>query len=174
MEEPRASPDLVQILPTSGVEEPELVAVEAMASAPTEARAAAIERAVAPEFASEPYLPSGSTEVAREVETTVVDRVAAADEMRAEGSGEFSGESLGSAVPYPRPLEPTAAESATGLSPATPAEEAVRGPIRGEPEPASQAPSLDQALPSEANPVHQISEKPANPRRGWWQRLIPS
>ena len=45
---------------------------------------------------------------------------------------------------------------------------------RGEPEPASLAPSLDEAPPSESSPVHRVSEKPANPRRGWWQRLIPS
>src|SRR5262249_28669129 len=67
LEEPRASPDLVQILPTSGVEETEPVAVEAMASAPIEARDAVIERAVPPEFASETSHPSRSTQAAREV-----------------------------------------------------------------------------------------------------------
>jgi hypothetical protein len=31
-----------------------------------------------------------------------------------------------------------------------------------------------QHKPETAHPVETVSEKPANPRRGWWQRLIQS
>jgi ribonuclease E len=174
-EEPLASPDLVEILPIPGVEEPEPVAVEAITSAPAEARNAVIEWVVPPELASDAYHHPGSAQAGREAETAVVERVAAADEVRADVSGGFRGESPGSASPYPRSLEATGVEEVAGVSPATPAGETVLGPpIRGEPEPAPQAPSLDEAPPSASDPVHQVSEKPANPRRGWWQRLIPS
>jgi ribonuclease E len=171
-EEPRSSPDLVEILPTPDVEQPEPVALETIASAPAEAPDAVIERLVSPEFVSETYHHPGSTQTGREVETAVVEKVTTADEMRAEVSGGFRGEGPGSASPYPGPLEATGEEQA-GVLPATPAGESVPGQlIEGEPEPAAQAPSPDGALPSES--VHQVSEKPANPRRGWWQRLIPS
>jgi ribonuclease E len=175
-EEPRRpSPDLVAILPTPGVEEQEPVAVEAVANAPTEARDAMIERVGLPEFVSETYDRSESTQTGHAIETAAPERVAAADEIRAEVSGGTRGESPGSASPYPRSLEATGAEQAAGVSPATPAGETPLGqPIRGEPEPASQTPSLDEAPPSESSPIHRVSEKPANPRRGWWQRLIPS
>jgi hypothetical protein len=167
LEEPRSSPDLVAILPTPGVEEQEPVVVEAIASPPTEARDAVIERVGPPEFASETYDRPESTQTGRAIENAALERVAAADEIRAE--------SPGSASPYPRSLEATGAEHAAGVSPSTPAGETVLGqPIRDEMEPVSQAPSLDEAPPSESDPVHEVSEKPANPRRGWWQRLIPS
>ena len=172
-EEPRRSPDLVAILPTPDVEEQEPMAVEAMASASTEVRDAVIERLSPPEFASETYDRAESTQTGREVETPALERVAAADEIRAEVSGGFQSESPGSAPPYPRSLEATGAEQATDVSPAAPARETVPGqPIGGEPEPASQTLSPHGAPPSES--VHQVSEKPANPRRGWWQRFIPS
>ena len=151
------------------------MAVEAMASASTEARNAVIERVSPLEFASETYDHAESTQTGREVEAPALERVAAADEIRAEVSGGFRSESPGSASLYPRSLEATGAEQAADVSPAAPAGETALGqPIRGEPEPASQAPSLDEAPPSESNPVHQVSEKPVSPRRGWWQRLIPS
>ena len=163
------------ILLTPGVEEHEPVAVEAIASAPTNPRDAVIERVGPPEFASETYDRPETTQTGRAIETAALEGVAAADEMRAEVPGEIRGESPGSASPYPRSFEASGAEQAAAVSPATPAGEAVLGqPIRDEPEPASQAPSLDEAPPSESSPVHEVSEKPANPRRGWWQRLIPS
>jgi hypothetical protein len=33
---------------------------------------------------------------------------------------------------------------------------------------------LEQHQPAPAHPVETVTEKPANPRRGWWQRLIQS
>jgi ribonuclease E len=174
-EEPRSSPNLVAIMPTPGVEEQQPVAVEAVASTPTEARDAVVERVGPPEFASETYYRPESTQTGDPIEPAALERVAAADEIRAEVSGGIRGESPGSPSPYPRSLQATGAEEVAGVSPATPAGETVLGqPIRGEPEPAPQAPSLDEAPPSASDPVHQVSEKPANPRRGWWQRLIPS
>jgi hypothetical protein len=88
---------------------------------------------------------------------------------------EFASETYDRAesTPYPRSLEATGAEQAADVSPAASAGETVPGqPIGGEPGPASQALSPHGAPPSES--VHQVSEKPANPRRGWWQRFIPS
>jgi hypothetical protein len=32
----------------------------------------------------------------------------------------------------------------------------------------------EQRKPDSAHPVETVTEKPANPRRGWWQRLIQS
>jgi hypothetical protein len=149
------------------------MAVEAMASASTEAHDTVIERVSPPEFTSETYDRAESTQTGREVETPALERVAAVDEIRAEILGGFRSESPGSASPYPRSLEATGAEQAADVSPAAPAGETVPGrPIGGEPEPASQALSSHGAPPSES--VHQVSEKPANPRRGWWQRFIPS
>jgi ribonuclease E len=170
-EEPRSAPDLVAILPAPGVEEPEAVAVEAAASAPTEARYALTERVVPPEFASEtPYYPGG-TQAGREIETTAQE--GAVDELRAGVPEGLPSESTSSAPPPPGSLAVAEAELAAGVSPATPAgEPALEQPIGVEPESASQAPSPHDALSSES--VHQVSEKPANPRRGWWQRLIPS
>jgi len=161
----------VEILPTPGVEEHEPVAVEAEASAPAEACDAVIERVGPPEFASETYHRPGSAQTGREMETAALEQVAAADEIRAE----VSGGSPGSASLYPRSIEATGAEPAAGVSSAAPAGETLLAqPLSGEPEPAPQAPSPDGAPPSDSNPVHQVSEKSANPRRGWWQRLIPS
>ncbi len=174
VEERRSSPDLVMILPTPGVEEPEPVAVEAVAMASTEARDAVLEPVGTPEFASETYDRPESTETGRDIETAALERVAAADEIRAEVPGGIRGEGPGPVSPYPLSPQATGAEEAADVSPATPAEETVlEQPIRGGPEPTPQAPPLDEAPPSEAKPVHQVSEKPANPRRGWWQRLIP-
>src|SRR5262249_42110013 len=85
-EEPRSSPDLVEILPTPGAEEQAPVAVEATASAPTEARDAVIEQADPPEFAGDTYHRSRSTEVGHEIGIAAPERVvAAANEIRVEG-----------------------------------------------------------------------------------------
>src|SRR5207244_12954385 len=100
-EEPHPSPDLVAILPTPGVEEQEPAAVEAIASAPAEARDAMIERVRPPEFASETYDRSESTQTDRAIEMAAPERVAATDEIRAEVSGGTRGESPGSASSYP-------------------------------------------------------------------------
>jgi len=40
-------------------------------------------------------------------------------------------------------------------------------------EPASAEPEQPHK-PEPAHPVETVTEKPANPRRGWWQRLIQS
>src|ERR1700730_14413309 len=109
-EEPRRSPDLVAILPTPDVEEQEPMAVEAMASASTEVRDAVIERLSPPEFASETYDRAESTQTGREVETPALERVAAADEIRAEVSGGVRSDSSGSASPYRPSLQTNRAQ----------------------------------------------------------------
>jgi hypothetical protein len=39
---------------------------------------------------------------------------------------------------------------------------------------AASAEPEQQHKPEPAHPVETVTEKPANPRRGWWQRLIQS
>jgi ribonuclease E len=174
-EEPRSAPDLVAILPTAGIEEQEPVAVEAISSASAEARDAVTERVGLPEFASETYERPESIQTGRTFETAAPEGAAAADEIAAEVPGGIRGESPGSISPDPRSLETIDADQAACVSLTTPSGGTVpEQPIGDEPEPALPAPSLDEARPSEPEPVHQVSEKPANPRRGWWQRVFPS
>ena len=170
-EEPRSSPDLVEILSTSDVEESEPASVEAVASAPSEAHPAAIEWGGAPEFASETQDSRGNMETVREIEP------AAAGETRAQVPGGIRGETPDLATPYLYSLETATAERTGSSPPAAPqsAEALQRLPI-SEPEPVREpllSPDTTPPPPPEP-PVHQVSEKPANPRRGWWQRLIPS
>jgi hypothetical protein len=73
--------------------------------------------------------------------------------------------------------EERALEHASASGP-VPAEAAERGPVYGEAvadaaAPAS-APEPEERQPHAADNVQTVTEKPANPRRGWWQRLINS
>ena len=74
---------------------------------------------------------------------------------------------------YPRSPEPTGVEQVPGSSPAMPpAEMPPVQPVRAELEPTSPSPSPEVAPPPEPSHVNQVSERPANPRRGWWQRTF--
>jgi ribonuclease E len=167
-EEPPSPPDLVEILPTSDIEEHEPAWVEAGASAPMEAHPAAIEQIGTLERVSGPHGGRPHIEIVREIEP------AAAGETRAEVPRGIPGETPGSATPYHYSPETTTAErTAYDPPPAPPAAEALQRLPISESEPVREPPSPDTAPPPEP-PAHQVSEKPANPRRGWWQRLIQS
>jgi ribonuclease E len=184
LDEPRAAPELVEVLPIPGVEEREPVVVEAVASAPLETPGAAIEPVGPHEFASETYNRSRDAEIARESEPAAPEPIAAIHEVHAERPAATRDETPGWVSLYPRPSDAPGGERAVGGSPAMrPAETSAA--VRGESEPPSPKPSAEVAPPpSEPSPVgpspvdpgavSQVGEKPANPRRGWWQRLMQS
>ena len=174
--ETHSPPDLVEILSTSDVEEREPASVEALAAAPVEAHAMAVERVGAPELVSETQGDRGSIETVREIEPAAPEPVAAAGEIRAKVPGGIPGETPSLATPYLYSLEATTAGQAVSGPPGVPpvAETRQLLPI-SELEPVREPPSPDTTPPPEPKPpVHQVREKPPQPRRGWWQRLIQS
>jgi ribonuclease E len=172
--EPRSPPDLVEILSTANVEEREDASAEPVASAPIEARAAEIEHTDAPEFVSATQGAQGGIEIVREIEPVIPER--AAGGIRAEVSERIPGGTSGlEAASYLRSLAATTERQETDRSPAMPAAEIPEGPPVSASEPVREQPSSDAARPPDPDPhAQQVGEKPANPRRGWWQRLIQS
>jgi ribonuclease E len=172
--EPPSSPDLVEVLSTSDAEERAPALVEAVMSAPAEAGPAAVEP-VGAEFGSTAHGPPGGIEIVREIEPVTPERVAATGEIQ---SGvPITGELAGSARPHFYSLETTAPLAGGGLPEAAPtASSAAEARLSiSEAERVPEEPSPDRVAPKEpAPPVQQADEKPANPRRGWWQRLIQS
>jgi len=161
-EEPRAAADTVEILPTPEVEESEPTLVEARASWPVEIGAVAIETASLPALAGDGPANGGNIAAARESVLVVAGPV----------------DSGGYETPHPQPPRETPdAEEASrpGSSPTAEAEQGV--PYISETERELESASADleqQHKPEPAHPVETVTEKPANPRRGWWQRLIQS
>jgi hypothetical protein len=166
----------VEILSTSDVEEREPASVEALAGAPVEARATASEQIGAPELVGETHGGPRSIETVREINPAAPEPVAAAGEIRAEVPGGIPGEATSLATPYLYSLEATTAGQAVSGPPTVPpAAETRQPPPVSESEPVREPPSSHTIPPPEPeSPVHQVREKPANPRRGWWQRLIQS
>ncbi|MBO0739457.1 MAG: hypothetical protein J2P48_23455, partial [Alphaproteobacteria bacterium] len=75
---------------------------------------------------------------------------------------------LGEPTPPVEPIRPAAPPTAE-------AEQGV--PYVGDGERVLETVSTESEAKDESEPAHAVetvSEKPANPRRGWWQRLIPS
>jgi ribonuclease E len=142
LQEPRPASDTVEILPTPATEEAEPALVEAHTVWPVETGAVAIETASLPALAGD----------ADESATLQGPQYDPAEAARAEGEER-------SAVP------PTA-EAEQGVPYVSGAErelETASAAAEQEPPPAQQQPP---------HPVQTVTEKPANPRRGWWQRLI--
>ena len=82
--------------------------------------------------------------------------------------GEARSDEEASAAPVP------SAESETGIPFASPAERVFEEAV-------AQAPAVHRPAPPPAAPVPRndeevlpVTERPANPRRGWWQRLTQS
>jgi hypothetical protein len=89
-------------------------------------------------------------------------------------------------VETPEPAVPAAADiepGAQAFSEAEPPPPASSGNGPAPPEPSDAVPNVEPptilpetpaaaAEPEPAHPVQIVSEKPANPRRGWWQGLI--
>jgi hypothetical protein len=161
-EEPRPAVDTVEILPTPEVEESEQTLVEARTSWPDEIGAVAIETASLPALAGDGQASSGNTSAADDNEPG-----AARDVERA-----------GYEPPHSQPSREAPdgeRENPPGSLPTAEAEQGVpyTREMERELEPAS-GELEQQHKPEPAHPVETVTEKPENPRRGWWQRLIQS
>jgi hypothetical protein len=87
-------------------------------------------------------------------------------------------EMAGYEAPHPEPSRETSdgdQESRPASPPTAEAEQGVPYASDMERELESASAELEQQhKPEPAHPVETVTEKPANPRRGWWQRLIQS
>jgi ribonuclease E len=154
-EGPRPASDTVEILPAHEVEEAEPQLVEARASWPVEV-SAGIETASLAALAGEPAGDSAT--------------IAAANESGRQTA--VPGDSVAFETPHPQPIEETAGAGGASRAVAPPTAESEQGvPYVSETERILEtaSPALE---PEPAHPVETVSEKPGNPRRGWWQRLI--
>ena len=163
-EEPRPAVDTVEILPTPEVEESEQTLVEARTSWADESGVVAIETASLPALAGDGQVSSGD--------------ISAVDE--GESSGVRPVEMAVYEAPHHQPHHQRSREtpegeqeSRRGSLPTAEGEQGVpyTNDMERELEPASA--ELEQQHEPE-HPVETVTEKPANPRRGWWQRLIQS
>ncbi len=160
-EGPRPASDTVEVLPTPEIEESEPSLVEARANWTVEVAAVAIETASLPALAGD--LPSDLGRVvaatestlpnAEPVESTAVDDTAHPRLIDEEPN---NGEANGAAAP------PTAV-SQEGVRFVSETERVLEA-ASAEPEGRREPP----------HPIETVTEKPANPRRGWWQRLMQS
>ena len=161
-EEPRPAVDTVEILPTPEVQESEQTLVEARAGWPAEIGAVAIETASLPALAGDGQ--AGAENISAAVEG---------------GPGAAgAAERAGSEAPHNQPSREASGaerENRPGSPPTTEAEQGVpyTSEMERELESASAEPK-QQHKPELAHPVETVTEKPAHPRRGWWQRLIQS
>jgi ribonuclease E len=160
-EGPRPASDTVEILAVPQIEESEPSLVEARTNWPVEVSAVAIETASLPALAGETL--SGVTGIATSAEDDPP------------SSGAF--ETAPVTVPHTPPIgEAPAAEEASRATPPTAESEQgvpyvsemerVLETVSAAPEPAT--------APEPPHPIETVTEKPANPRRGWWQRLMQS
>ncbi len=156
----RPASDTVEILPAPEVEESQPMLVEAHVNSPVKFGTIAIETASLPALAGDPPITSESIGAANESERGSAAYVAN-DGVEAPHS-----------VPTHEAAEADRANPAEGI-PTTESEAGV--PYVSETErlfeTASAAP-MQEREPEPALPVQTVTEKPANPRRGWWQRLI--
>ena len=162
LEEPRPAVDTVEILPTPEVEESDQTLVEARTSWADESGAGAIETASLPALAGDAQVSSSD--------------ISAVDEGEPSAAGPV--EMAAYEAPHHQPSRETpegGRESRPGSPPTAEAEQGV--PYTSEMERELEAASAEpeqQHKPELAHPVETVTEKPANPRRGWWQRLIQS
>jgi ribonuclease E len=161
-EEPRPAVDTVEILPTPEVQESEQTLVEARASWPDEIGAAAIETASLPALAGDGQASTENISAAGESEPGAAGR---ADRAGYEASYPQPSREASDAERESRPGSPPTAEAEQGVPYTSEMERELEG-ASAEPE--------QQHKPEPAHPVETVTEKPANPRRGWWQRLIQS
>jgi ribonuclease E len=166
-EEPRPAVDTVEILPTPEVEESEQTLMEARTTWADESGAVAIETASLPALAGDGQVSSGD--------------ISAVDE--GEPSAARPVEMAVYEAPHHRPSHHERSgetpegeqESRRGSLPTAEAEQGVPYTSEMERELAPASAELEQRHePEPARPVETVTEKPANPRRGWWQRLIQS
>jgi ribonuclease E len=160
-EGPRPASDTVEILPAPASNEAEPVPVEARESWPTEVTAVAIETASLPALAGDPGPEiRGLTTTEREPAPADPVESSAPETLH----GHLLGDRAGSAEPN-RPEAPPTAESEQGVPYVSEIEQVL--------ETVSTAQEPDKER-EPAHPIQTVGDKPANPRRGWWQRLIQS
>jgi ribonuclease E len=161
-EESRPASDTVEILPALEVEESQPTLVEAHASAPGEFATISVETASLPALAGDPPAASES--------------IGAASESEPGSAAYIANPTFG--PPHSEPIQETAETdraSPTGVPPTAESEQGV--PYVSETERVLETASAAPMQEREAEPplpVQTVTEKPANPRRGWWQRLIQS
>jgi ribonuclease E len=151
--EPRPASDTVEILPSRDAEEAAApVLVEASEQSPFEVGPVAIETASLPALAGDPSPP-----------------ISAAGAEPSPPQGE-----LETLHHQPAGGEPNASEPSQPEAPHTAgSEQGV--PYVGETERVLETISIPPEPQKESQvPVQTVTEKPANPRRGWWQRFIQS
>ncbi|HEY1430138.1 MAG TPA: Rne/Rng family ribonuclease [Stellaceae bacterium] len=160
-EAPRPAADTVEILPTPEVEESEPTLVEARASWPIEVGAVAIETASLPALAGDPL--------------TDARDIVAINEGEPDRAAPVGGVNHGMPHPLPPGEIPQVEKERSGPLPTAEAEQGLPyiSETERELEPAA-VESERQHDQEPAHPVETVTEKPANPRRGWWQRLIQS
>ncbi|MFL5270171.1 MAG: Rne/Rng family ribonuclease [Stellaceae bacterium] len=159
-EGPRPASDTVEILPAPEIEESEPALVEARANWPAEAGVVAIETASLPALAGDP--PADFGRITPTVEGAFPD----AGAVESEGADAAPSQPIGEDAVNGEPDRPAAlptAESEQGVPFVSEGERRV--------ESASAEPELK---PTPPHPVETVTERPANPRRGWWQRLMQS
>jgi ribonuclease E len=153
---PRPASDTVEILPVPETAEAEPTFVEAHSTWPAGVGAAAIETASLPALAGEASAGPASSDEAVKAEPGDVDQLehAGAEELHSHGIAEPP-------APEATNQPPPSAESEQGRPYISDAEREL--------EPAA---AQEQQQHEPTHPVETITEKPTNPRRGWWQRLI--
>jgi ribonuclease E len=166
-EEPRPAVDTVEILPTLEVQESEQTLVEARASWADDSSVVAIETASLPALAGDGQASSENLSAVGESEP---DAARPADMAAYEAPHHEPPQ-------YERSEETPdeAWESRSGSPPTAEAEQGVpyASEVERELESAFAEPEQPHK-PEPPHPVETVTEKPANPRRGWWQRLIQS
>ncbi|MBV9814560.1 MAG: Rne/Rng family ribonuclease, partial [Alphaproteobacteria bacterium] len=153
-EEPRPAVDTVEVLPTPQLVQDEPIPVQARPSWAEEVGIVAIETASLPALAGDvPANTGGSGAV---------------------GTGPE--EPANSQISHPeRTKEAADTADSSASAPTAEAEQGVPYAAETERELEPASAELDrQHKPEPPDPVETVTEKPANPRRGWWQRLIQS
>jgi ribonuclease E len=161
-EGPRPASDTVEILPVPLPEESEPALVEARMEWPVEVSAVAIEKASLPALAGDPPPRSGYATMGAggedEPPASLVIETARIDAAHAPPTGETP------AAEEREVVTPPTAESEEGLPYVSETERVLEI-----------ASATSEASPEPPpHPVETVTEKPANPRRGWWQRLMQS
>jgi ribonuclease E len=161
LEGPQPASDTVEILPSTDTEEIEPELVEARTSWPVEIGAVAIETASLPALAGDSFgnSPGDFGELGAPSEN--------------QSPPTEAGEHADLTAP-PAPDGNSAPAEGASYPAALPTAETEQGvPYLSTTERILDLPSSPAAPePSPAHPVQTVTEKPANPRRGWWQRLI--
>jgi ribonuclease E len=149
-ESPRPASDTIEILPADEIEGTNAL-VEARASWPVETEAVALETASLPALSGDPQGATGGSTALNEGGSGWTDRRSVGSEASAQPA----------AVERTAPETPPGAESEQGVPDVSETERVLEA-------------ASESHTAGPAHPVQTVTEKPTNPRRGWWQRLIQS